>query len=356
MSVKTFELPHFDHKKVAAYEASHATENGYGQLGGKVFADATSSEQSPAGEAIMHCIRYEISNLVGEHLHPSHSFAWVFPKGSYIKPHLDRQEMEWYAGFMVEQDADWTLDWQDHNNNWVQEPTEVGKCIVMDGVRMIHRRPQYHGEQAISVVMTFTRDEHTARKIRKAHQYETLAHDQHEEILEKIGFDRSNLPCYQRLSSKKEVHVFDLPLEDMDFESLAETVRGHVYHFYADDKSAPILEGYVMTPMLELTWRVKNVVSDLLGQNVVSCGPIGYMCQDAAHRFVRKPDPMEDYVVVIPLGRVSGRWRYVVNGHAVQACPYKKAILFEGYPAKLEFTPDYSSWANFVVIPLRIMR
>jgi len=356
MSVKTFKLPTFDCMEVADYEANHVTDYGLGNLGGKVFADAKSTAQSPAGEAIMHLIRYEISNLVGEHLHPSNAFAWVFPTGSYIKPHLDRQEMEYYCGFMVEQDREWTLDWQDHNNNWVQEPTEVGKCIAMDGVRMVHRRPVYHGKRAISVVMTYTRDENTAAMIKKVHQYQTLSIEHHQEILDKIGFDRENLPCYQRRFSDKPIHVFDLPLDNIDFKNLAKTCRGYVYHHYTPDKDAPILKGYVMTPMLELTWRIKNAVSEFLGKQMVSCGPICYMCQSADHRFVRQSEAMEDYLAVIPLDKVSSRWKYAVNGHVVDSCPYRKAILFAGYPAVLEFVATYSAWANFAVIPLRTMR
>jgi len=347
------EIPEINHQKVAEFCATHTDESLTTGISSKVFGGARSVTCTEVTDTLGHYLVHEVCKASSQKLHFAYSFAWVYPEGSFVAPHIDRSSLEWYCGLTMEQDAPWCYQTQ-YGKNWFSMETGIGKGIVMDGSRYVHRRPVYRGKRAISVVCSYVQNPEDVEKVRNDLQFDHYDESEYLRVAEKIGLNPSDFLGFGEISTEPQ-QVIELPVNSDELDKYCEAMRSEVYWRHSTDKEAPVLHGQIFTPLMGLHMQLKDIMKERFGASFTTPQPTGIMYQSGENGYAYHAHPNDDWLIVFPLDRPSSEnWKAMSgDGNPVQ-CPYGKALLFRGYPTAISHCLDggypYGNWA---IMPFR---
>ena len=346
-------IPEIDHRKVAEFCAAHTDESLTTGVASKVFGDANTVNCTEVTDTIGHFLQHEVSRASSHKLHFAYSFAWVYSKGCFVAPHIDRNQLEWYCGLTMEQDAPWCYQTQ-YGENWFSMDTGIGIGIVMDGSRYVHRRPVYKGERAVSVVCSYVRDPEDVDVVRKDLQFDCYDESVYFETAEKIGLNPADFLGYGKRETAP-VEVIDLPVSGEEMERYCEAMRSEVYWRHSMDKEAPVLHGQIFTPLMGLHMQLKDIMKDIFKVSFTTPQPTGIMYQSENNDYAYTASPNEDWLIVFPFDRnTAENWTIKAGNDDPVHCPYRKALLLKGYPTTInhEFSGTYY-YGNWAIMPFR---
>lgn len=303
--------------------------------------------QPPHGEALLRFFEPLVSKVLGQAVYGSYSFGWVYPKGGFVASHLDREEVHWYCGIALEQDAPWVME-AAYGSEWKSMPTKVGQAVLMDGAKYAHRRPPYRGERAVSLVLSYdARSEVAARRLgsRNRQSLETdrkLAGEMGLDVDSLLGFRKRLLP-----------HLISLPLGVEAMTALWERVRGRVWHYKEGTESHSHVYAPAASELLGVQLDIRDALAQAIGTDLVCCQPFGVLHRSRRAPYSRFALPIEDFIVAFPLTRGAAEWRVREQGGASIACPFGDGVLFEGWPMSIEFEPVGRDRADWAFLPYR---
>ena len=345
-------IPEFDYKKVAEFCDSHA-ELPNSMVASKVFGDARNTTCTEVTDTIGYYLQHEVSKASSQKLHFAYSFAWVYPTGAFVDPHIDRSQLEWYCGLTMEQDAPWCYQTQ-YGDKWYSANTGLGIGVVMDGSRYVHRRPVYKGKQAVSVVCSYVQNPDDIETIRKDLQFDHYDLAMYQKIAGKIGLNPEDFLGFSE-KTKKPIDSVDLDISDEEMDGYCQAMRNEVYYRHSIDKSKPVLHGQIFTPLMGLHMKLKEWMKETLKHPFTTPQPTGIMYHAMEHDYVYETHPNDDYVIVIPLDKDSAEsWKVQVGNSNLTYCPYGKGLLFAGYPCQVKnLFAGGNCFGNWAIMPFR---
>jgi len=346
------EVPAFDYGKVAGFCVDHA-EPVSSLVASKVFGDAVNTTCTEVTDTIGHYLRNVVSSASSRKLHFAYSFAWVYPKGAFVEPHIDRDQLEWYCGLTMEQDKPWCYQ-TIYGEKWFSMPTGLGKGIVMDGSRYIHRRPVYTGERAVSVVCSYVENPADVEKIRRDLQFDHYTEETYRDVAGRIGLNPSDFLGFEQ-SPGSCIDVVDMNIGDEELDGYCKAMNREVYHRHSIDKTLPVLHGQIFTPLMGLHMQLKDWMKNRFGTPYTTPQPTGIMYRTENSDYVYETHPNDDMLIVVPLDRDSAAsWKVSSGNMEPVECPYGKGLVLNGFPNTIRHHfAGGSCFGNWAIMPFR---
>ena len=303
----------------------------------------------PHGEALLHYMAPTASKATGRELHGSYAFGWLYPRGAWLAPHLDRPSVFYLFSITIDEDEPWALEIHE-GPVWRAIPTKVGRAVLIDGALHAHRRPVYTGDRSIALILSYCQTPEIAAHYRRDIPY--ITGEEKAQAAAELGLDVHSLPGFRK---PVEVFHFDCPIPAGDIPAVSERVRARLWHS-GQDTSADVLTGLIGEDVLALQMGLLDVMRGWTGKPVVAASPWGICYRKPNAEFRRHPRPLEDWTVAIPLDENSAQARLFVRQNADDAyastsamkVDFGNAVVFPGYPSSMWLEPN--SWANWAVL------
>ena len=301
---------------------------------------AMNAFRSPYGEALLRLLGPEVSAAVGETVYGSYSFGWIYPRGSWLAPHLDRENAHWLCSIPVEQDSAWSI-WVDDGPWWREYPTRVGQAVILDGAKYAHARRAYDGERSVNLILSYdVRPEIAWRRQQTAGITSPPPLSEFLSAAKEIGIEPSD---YRGFRPRLEPRLVSMPIPvDID---LCRAVGAKVHRFA---QGGATIFSNAASELLALQLALRPT----LGLNLVCAEAVGILFQTADDTFVRPASPRDDLIVALPLDEHSARWLVSDGGSPIQ-CPLGSGVLFGEYPMNIKWEAGDTPWSNWAVLPYK---
>lgn len=98
-----------------------------------------------------------VSDMIGEYVLPSYTYARVYKNSSVLEPHIDRESCEISLTVHLDGDADWALSLYDRKGIQKDFILNPGDAILYLGRELTHWRDSYTGTYYAQVFLHYVR-------------------------------------------------------------------------------------------------------------------------------------------------------------------------------------------------------
>jgi hypothetical protein len=99
----------------------------------------------------------EVSELLGEKVLPTYTYARVYKEGSELLRHRDRPACEISLTLNLSKDNDWTIYFQRPDKSETSVELEPGDAVMYLGCQADHWRNKFEGQECVQLFMHYVR-------------------------------------------------------------------------------------------------------------------------------------------------------------------------------------------------------
>lgn len=99
----------------------------------------------------------DVSNLLGEKVLPTYSYARIYKEKSILGRHRDRPACEISLTLNLQKDCDWPIFFQKANGTEYQIELDPGDAVMYLGCQSDHWREEFRGKEYVQVFLHYVR-------------------------------------------------------------------------------------------------------------------------------------------------------------------------------------------------------